>query len=113
MRVLDPRLRRRDATSGWITEPVQRIRPVSTVRARVKFAFSSSVVHPVGSSWVVTNASPMAESMSVMRQSRVDDADRVVVVLGRLALEERVPRSASTSRKPSVSRSGVAGLLQP
>ena len=66
LRVLDPRLRRRDATPGWMIEPVQRITPVSTVSARVKFDFTSSVVQPTGSSSVVTNASPMAESMSVI-----------------------------------------------
>ena len=51
---------------GWMTEPVQRITPDSTVSVRVKFAFSSSVVQPASSSCVVTNASPMAESMSVI-----------------------------------------------
>ncbi len=46
--------------------PVQRTVPVSTVSARVKLDFTSSVVQPTGSSRVVTNAHPIAESMSVM-----------------------------------------------
>jgi hypothetical protein len=45
---------------------VQRTTPVSTVRARVKFAFTSSVVQPTGCSSVVTKARPIAESMSVI-----------------------------------------------
>jgi hypothetical protein len=49
-----------------MTEPVQRTVPVSAVSARVKFTFTSSVVQPLGSSSVVTNARPMAESKSVI-----------------------------------------------
>ena len=49
-----------------MTDPVQRTRPVSMVNARVKFDFTSSVVQPTGSSSVVTNARPMAESISVI-----------------------------------------------
>ena len=50
----------------WTTTPVQRTVPVSTVSARVKFDFTSSVVQPAGSASVVTNASPIAESISVI-----------------------------------------------
>ena len=51
---------------GWTTVPVQRTGPVSAVIARVKFAFSSSVVHRVPASAVETNAVPIAESRSVV-----------------------------------------------
>ena len=62
--VLDPRLGRRrgdrvDDGAGTAT-------PVSTVSARVKFTFTSSVVQPTGSSSVVTKAGAIAESMSVI-----------------------------------------------
>ena len=33
---------------GWITVPVHRIKPVSTVMARVKLDLTSSVVQPAG-----------------------------------------------------------------
>jgi len=49
-----------------MTGPTQATRPVSTVSARVKFAFTSSVVQPRGSVRVVTKARPIAESMSVI-----------------------------------------------
>jgi hypothetical protein len=51
---------------GWTTFPMQRTVPESAVSARVKFAFSSSVVQPTPASRVVTNAQPIAESSSVI-----------------------------------------------
>ena len=48
------------------TVPVHRTGPVSAVIARVKFAFSSSVVQRVPASAADTNAVPIAESSSVV-----------------------------------------------
>ena len=50
----------------WTIVPVQRTTPVSAVIARVKLAFSSSVVQRVPASAVETNAVPIAESSSVV-----------------------------------------------
>ncbi len=75
---------------GWMTEPVQRITPVSTVRARVKFDFTSSVVQPDGLVQRRDEREPHRRVHERHGEPCVDDADRVVVELGRLALEERV-----------------------
>ena len=45
---------------------MHRTAPVSAVSARVKFAFSSSVVQRVPASATETNAVPIAESSSVV-----------------------------------------------
>ena len=65
--VLDARLGRDDRPSpGATTVPVHRTGPVSAVIARVKFAFSSSVVQRVPASASDTKAVPIAESRSVV-----------------------------------------------
>ena len=70
----------------WTIVPMQRTSPVSAVIARVKFAFSSSVVQRVPASAIETNAVPIAESSSVVAKPGVHGADRVVEVLARLGL---------------------------
>ena len=83
-----------------MTDPMQRTTPDSVVNARVKFAFSSRVVQPTPASIVVTNASPHGRVHQCHRQPCVDDADRVVVELGGLALEDRVPRARLDEAEP-------------
>ena len=64
--------------------------PVSTVSARVKFAFTSSVVQADGLVERRHEGEAHRRVHQRHREAGMDDADRVVVVLGRLALEDRV-----------------------
>ena len=72
------------------TEPVQRTTPVSTVSARVKFAFTSSVVQPDSGIDRRHEGEAHGRVHERHRQPGVHDPDRVVVELGGLALEHRV-----------------------